>query len=61
MSLLSSAVLVLAIAISSVAGFTPYGQTYQVEVGLNNLTFTPETLTANVGDTVVYNFHPKVS
>jgi hypothetical protein len=62
MSLFSSAVLVLAVAVSSAVGFTPFGQTFQVEVGANgNLTFNPETITANVGDTVIYNFHPKVS
>jgi len=61
MSVLSSVVLALAVAVSSVAGFTPYGKTYQVQVGANgNLTFDPETITANVGDTIVYNFHPKV-
>jgi len=61
MSFFSSVVLVFAVAISSVAGFTPYGQTFQVQVGANgNLTFDPETIIANVGDTVVYNFHPKV-
>lgn len=58
----SSVTFVLAVAVSSVAGFTPYGQTFQVQVGANgNLTFDPETITANVGDTVIYNFHPKVS
>jgi plastocyanin len=62
MPFFSSVVLALAAAISSVAGFTPYSQVYQVQVGANgNLTFDPETIVANVGDQVVYNFHPKVS
>ena len=62
MSFISSVVLVLGVAISSVAGFTSIGKTFQVQVGANgNLTFDPETIVANVGDTVVYNFHPKVS
>ncbi|KAN0095636.1 hypothetical protein V8E51_016347 [Hyaloscypha variabilis] len=60
MSFFSSVVLALAVAVSTVAGFTPYSQVYQVQVGANgNLTFDPETIVANVGDTVVYNFHPK--
>lgn len=38
------------------------GATFQVQVGENaTLTFDPETITAQPGDTVTYNFHPKVS
>jgi plastocyanin len=33
----------------------------QVDVGKTGLTYDPETVTAQAGDTVTYNFHPKVS
>jgi hypothetical protein len=37
------------------------GATFQVQVGENTmLTFDPETITAQPGDTVTYKFHPKV-
>ena len=56
-------VLALAVSVSSVAGFTaPDPQNFVVEVGQNGtLTFNPETIIAAAGDTVTYNFHPKVS
>lgn len=52
----SSTLLALAIAVSSAAGAH-----FTVEVGANaTLTFNPRTITAAAGDTVTYNFHPKV-
>lgn len=33
----------------------------QVDVGKTGLTYDPEAVTAQAGDTVTYNFHPKVS
>lgn len=32
---------------------------HRVEVGLNGLNFTPPFLSANIGDTVTFVFHPK--
>jgi plastocyanin len=63
MSFLASIVLVLAVAASSVAGFTaPDPTNWKVDVGQNGtLTFNPQTINALVGDTVTYYFHPKVS
>jgi plastocyanin len=63
MSFFSSVVLALAVAVSSVAGFTaPDPTNFVVQVGQNGtLTFNPETIVAAAGDTVTYNFHPKVS
>jgi hypothetical protein len=44
------------VAVSSAAGAS-----FQVEVGQNaTLTFNPETIVAQPGDIVTYNFHPKV-
>jgi plastocyanin len=48
---------VVACVVSSAAGAS-----FQVQVGENaTLTFDPETIIAQPGDTVTYNFHPKVS
>lgn len=47
-----SLVLSLALAVS--------GANIQVQVGQNGLTFDPVTINANVGDSVTYNFFPKV-
>jgi hypothetical protein len=56
MSWLSIVVVALTVAVSSAAGAS-----FQVEVGQNaTLTFNPETIVAQPGDTVTYNFHPKV-
>jgi hypothetical protein len=56
MSWLSTVVVALTVAVSSATGAS-----FQVEVGQNaTLTFNPETIVAQVGDTVTYNFHPKV-
>lgn len=62
MSLFSSFALVVAVIVSSVAGFTaPDPTNWKVDVGANGtLTFNPQTITASVGDTVTYYFHPKV-
>jgi plastocyanin len=35
------------------------GTVHMVDVGLNNLTFTPDTVAANAGDTIMFVFHPK--
>lgn len=50
MSRLSLLSFVVACAVSSAAGAS-----FQVQV-----TFDPETIVAQPGDTVTYNFHPKV-
>jgi len=34
-------------------------QVHQVDVGLNGLAFTPNTVTAAIGDIVNFNYHPK--
>jgi len=47
-----SLVLSLALAVS--------GANIQVQVGQTGLTFDPVTINANVGDSVTYNFSPKV-
>ena len=48
---------VVACIVSSAAGAN-----FQVQVGENaTLTFDPETINAQPGDTVTYYFHPKVS
>jgi plastocyanin len=47
---------VVACIVSSAAGAS-----FQVQVGENStLTFNPETIIAQPGDTIKYNFHPKV-
>jgi len=40
---------------------TVSGANIQVQVGKTGLTFDPVTINANVGDSVTYNFFPKVS
>jgi hypothetical protein len=56
MSWLSTAVVALTVAVSCAAGAS-----FQVDVGQNaTLTFNPETIVAQPGDTVTYYFHPKV-
>ena len=52
----STVVVALTVAVSSAAGAS-----FQVEVGQNaTLRFNPETIVAQPGDTVTYNFYPKV-
>jgi hypothetical protein len=57
MALISSLSFVIACTVSSVLGAN-----FQVQVGENStLKFDPETIIAQAGDTVTYNFHPKVN
>jgi len=51
---LASATLAIAAAVSSVSAAN-----FQVEVGNGALAFNPNTVTANVGDTVTFVFYPK--
>jgi len=48
-------IVALALSISTAAATN-----FQVDVGKDLLTFTPETINAQAGDTVTYSFHPKV-
>ncbi|KAF7297760.1 RmlC-like cupin [Mycena kentingensis (nom. inval.)] len=35
------------------------GKTHTIQVGANGLTFTPSNITADIGDVVIFEFHPK--
>lgn len=50
----STALTTVALALAAHAG----AETIRIDVGENGLAFTPDTVTAKVGDVLSFNFHP---
>lgn len=46
-------------SLSLLATLAAAQQNHSVDVGLNGLTYTPNTITAAVGDIITFTFHPK--